>query len=84
MPLVVAKALPQEIQLRRLLLPVGEHNVQIQMQNSAGQMVDVIDEKVTIKPKQSSFTIKHWNAPVSKITKQKPGSKLEIGKTGDN
>ena len=76
--------LPQEIKLKRLLLPVGEHDVQIQMQNSAGQIVDVMDEKVIIKPKQASFIIKHWNAPVSKISKQKPGSKLEISKEGDN
>ena len=76
--------LPQEIQLRRLLLPVGEHNVQIQMQNAAGQIVDVIDEKVIIKPKQSSFIIKHWNTPVAKISKQKPDSKPGISKAGDN
>ena len=76
--------LPQEIELRRLLLPVGEHDVQIKMQNVAGQIVDVIDEKVIIKPKQSSFIIKHWNTPVPKISKQKPDSKLEISKAGSN
>lgn len=72
--------LPQEIELRRILLPVGEHQVQIQMLNTAGRVVDVIDEKVTIKAKQSSFVIKHWNTPVPKIRKQKPDSKLEISK----
>ena len=76
--------LPQEIKLKRLLLPVGEHDVQIQMQNSAGQIVDVIDEKVIINPKQASFVINHWNAPVSKISKQKTDSKLETGKAGVN
>ena len=63
--------LPQEIELRRLLLPVGEHSVQIKMQNSAGQIVDVMGEKITIKPGQSSFLIKHWNAPIAKTAKQK-------------
>ncbi len=63
--------LPQEIQLQRILLPVGEHQIKIQMINVAGQVVDVIDEKVIIKPKQSSFVIKHWNTPVLKKVKSK-------------
>ena len=58
--------LPQEIRLQRVLLPVGEHQVQIQMVNVAGQVVDVINEKIIIKPKQSSFVIKHWNTPIPK------------------
>lgn len=62
--------LPQEIQLQRILLPVGEHDIQIQMQNAAGQVVDVINEKVSIKPKQISFIIQHWNTPVPKVTKK--------------
>jgi len=62
--------LPQEIQMKRILLPVGEHQVTVQMLNVAGQVVDVIDERVVIKPKQSSFVIKHWNTPVQKINKQ--------------
>ncbi len=58
--------LPQEIQLQRVLLPVGERQLQIQLLNAAGQIVDVIEEKVVIKPEQSSFVIKHWNTPVPK------------------
>ncbi len=58
--------LPQEIELKRIVLPVGEHNVQIQMKNVAGQTVDVMNEKVVIKPKQTSFVIKHWNTPIPK------------------
>ena len=61
--------LPQEIQLKRILLPVGEHQLQIQMLNAAGHMVDIIDEKVMIKPGQPSFVIKHWTAPVQKKSK---------------
>jgi hypothetical protein len=62
--------LPQEIELRRIRLPVGEHQIQLQMLNTAGQIVDVMDEKVTIKPRQTSFVIQHWNTPVAKPVKQ--------------
>ena len=55
--------LPQEIQLQRIQLPVGEHQVNIQMVSSAGQTVDVMNERIIIKSRQSSFVIKHWNAP---------------------
>ena len=58
--------LPQEIQLQRVLLPVGKHQLQIELVNAAGRVVDVIDETVVIKPEQSSFVIKHWNTPVPK------------------
>lgn len=61
--------LPQEIQLKRILLPVGEHQLQIQMLSATGQVVDIIDEKVMIKPGRLSFAIKHWSAPVQKQTK---------------
>ena len=62
--------LPQEIQLQRILLPVGSHPVQLQLLNAAGGVVDVIDETVEIKPERSSFIIKHWNAPVRKKAAQ--------------
>ncbi len=62
--------LPQEIQLQRIRLPVGEHQLSIQMKNAAGQVVDVMNEKVMIKPKQSSFVIKHWNAPKVRLSTQ--------------
>ena len=58
--------LPQEIQLQRILLPVGQHQIRIQMTNVAGQVVDVMEETVEIKPKNISFVIKHWNTPVPK------------------
>ncbi|MEN8712168.1 MAG: hypothetical protein ABF326_08230 [Arenicellales bacterium] len=58
--------LPQEIQMQRVLLPVGEHTIQIQFLNAAGMVVDVIEEKVSIKPRRQSFLIKHWNTPVPK------------------
>jgi hypothetical protein len=49
-----------------VLLPVGEHTIQIQFLNAAGVVVDVIEEQVSIKPKRQSFVIKHWNTPVPK------------------
>ncbi len=55
--------LPQAIQLQRIRLPVGEHQMDIQMKNSAGKIVDVMRESVIIKSKRSSFVIKHWNTP---------------------
>ncbi len=58
--------LPQQIQLQRVLLPVGEYPLQIELVNAAGRVVDVIEETVVIKPEQSSFVIKHWNTPVPK------------------
>jgi hypothetical protein len=70
--------LPQEIQLQRVLLPVGEYTVQLQLLDPAGQVADIIEEKVAIRPNQSSFVIKHWNTPVPK---KKPGSG-KMAKTG--
>lgn len=61
--------LPQEIQFKRILLPVGEHQVKIQMLNMAGNVVDVMDEKVVLGSEQPAFVIKHWVAPVSKKVK---------------
>ena len=57
--------LPQEIQLQRINLSAGEHQLRIQMLNTAGRVLDVINEKVLIKAGQTSFVIKHWNAPIS-------------------
>ena len=62
--------LPQEIQLQRIRLPVGEHQLSIRMKSSSGQVVDVMNEKVIIKPEQSSFVIKHWNAPKVRLPVQ--------------
>lgn len=63
--------LPQEIQLQRIRLPIGLHQIKLQLSNTAGVVVDVIDETVTIKPQRSSFIIQHWNAPrPKKVTKQ--------------
>lgn len=70
--------LPQEIQLQRVLLPVGEHRVQLQLLGPAGQVADIIEETVAIRPRQSSFVIRHWNTPVPK---KKPALG-KVAKTG--
>ncbi|VAW53110.1 hypothetical protein MNBD_GAMMA06-1970 [hydrothermal vent metagenome] len=59
--------LPQEIQLQRVVLPVGEYPLRIELMNAAGRVIDVIEEMVVIKPEQISFVIKHWNTPIPKI-----------------
>lgn len=58
--------LPQAIELQRIRLPVGEHELKIKMLNAAGHAVDEIRETVRIKPGKISFLIKHWNTPVPK------------------
>jgi len=58
--------LPQEIQLQRIRLPVGEYQLQIELLNTANRVADVIEQTVTIKSGQTSFVIKHWNTPVPK------------------
>ena len=62
--------LPQEIQLQRMVLPVGKHPVEIQLLGADGLVIDVINETVTIKSKRSSFVIKHWITPVAKRSNQ--------------
>jgi hypothetical protein len=66
--------LPQEIQLKRIVLPAGEYPVQIEMKNAAGVTVDVIEDKVDIEPGKRSFYIRHWSAPIAKINKNKPAA----------
>ena len=63
--------LPQEIQMVRTPVPVGTNPVRIEMVNSAGRVVDTINEVVTIRPGQRSFIIKHWIAPVPPTAMQK-------------
>jgi hypothetical protein len=60
--------LPREIQMARVMLPAGEHDVRIEIVNPTGAVVDVIDVGVTISPKQHSFLTRHWIAPVPVAT----------------
>jgi hypothetical protein len=56
--------LPQEIELQRIRLPVGEYNVAVQMVAGTGSVVDSMRQQVIIKPRSQSFVIRHWVAPV--------------------
>ena len=56
--------LPKEIQIARVVLPVGTHDVSIEIVNAAGRVVDVVDASVNIAPMQHSFITRHWVAPV--------------------
>jgi hypothetical protein len=66
--------LPKEIQMARVMLPAGEHDVRIEIVNPAGAVIDVIDAGVTISPMQHSFLTRHWIAPVP-VAKPKASSK---------
>jgi hypothetical protein len=56
--------LPQEIQMTRVILPVGTTDVSIDIVNAAGRVVDSIDASVKIMPRRRSFLTRHWIAPV--------------------
>lgn len=56
--------LPQVIQMARVVLPVGQQDVSIDIVDAAGRVVDSIDASVKILPRQHSFLIRHWVAPV--------------------
>ena len=56
--------LPQEIQITRVVLPVGQQDVSIEIVNAAGRVIDSIDTSVNILPRQHSFLTRHWIAPV--------------------
>ncbi|MGB5395538.1 MAG: hypothetical protein WBN96_00175 [Gammaproteobacteria bacterium] len=60
--------LPQEIQLTRLLLPEGQHQVNIEMVNAAGRVVDSMQQTVTIKSGQRTLLSEHWVAPAPVIS----------------
>jgi len=55
--------LPQEIQVARLVLPKGTQNVQIEMFNSAGVLVDTVSKVVDVKSGERVFISEHWTHP---------------------
>jgi uncharacterized protein len=56
--------LPQQFELARIALPAGEYNVAIELLNSAGYIVDVIYEDVTVEPGAVTVINKRWTSPV--------------------
>jgi len=57
--------LPQEIQLARVRLPPGRHQVSIEIINAAGGVIDSIDTPVTVQPGRLEFLTRHWVAPIT-------------------
>ena len=55
--------LPQEIQLTRLLLPEGQHQVNIEIINAAGRVIDSMQQTVVINSGQRVLLCEHWIAP---------------------
>ncbi len=56
--------LPQQIQMARVMLPVGQQQVSIELVNAAGRVVDSIDATIDVKPQQRTFLTRHWMAPI--------------------
>ena len=50
--------------MTRVVLPVGQQDVSIEIVNAAGRVIDSIDTSVNILPRQHSFLTRHWIAPV--------------------
>ena len=56
--------LPQEIQVIRVRVPAGQHDLVIEMRNAAGYTVDTIRRSVNVPAGGSAVTSAHWVAPV--------------------
>ena len=56
-------SLPRTIQLTRIKLPTGSHDVNIQIYNASGNLVDTISKRVTVKPGKTAFLTERWVAP---------------------
>ena len=67
--------LPQEIQMTRVFLPQGQHNVSIDIMGPAGNVVDTIRKKVNIKAGAKSIIFERWTAPKLQLTKSTVASK---------
>lgn len=56
--------LPQEFELARIDLPQGNYVIAIELVNSAGYIVDVMYENVSILKGRTAVISKHWTAPM--------------------
>ena len=59
--------LPQEIQMSRQALSSGKYQLDIEMVNNAGFVVDRMTDEVEIKSGKVTFIFKHWVSPRVKI-----------------
>lgn len=60
--------LPQEIQLSRVYLPEGTHQVKMEVIGQTGAVIDTYDVPVTIKAGRKTIVSEHWTAPRPLIT----------------
>lgn len=56
-------SLPQTIQLTRVNLPAGQHDVSIEIHNSSGGLVDTISKSVTVQSGKIAFVTDRWVVP---------------------
>jgi uncharacterized protein len=56
--------LPQQIQLGRVLLPAGEHNLKVEVIGAGGVLRDTINMSVNIKAGRKTILNQYWTAPV--------------------
>lgn len=66
--------LPQEIQLGRVLLPAGSHEVRMDVIGMGGVIVDSYTIPVTIKAGRKTIISEHWTAPRPVIEPQAVGN----------
>lgn len=55
--------LPQTIQMARVRLPEGNHDITIEIYNASGMHVDSIKKDVYVKSGKIAFLTEHWVAP---------------------
>lgn len=60
--------LPQEIQLGRVYLPEGTHQVKMEVIGQTGAVIDTFDLPVTIKAGRKTIVSEHWTGPRPLIT----------------
>ena len=61
-------SLPQTIQLTRVNLPAGQHDVNIEIHNASGSLVDTIRKKVTVQSGKTAFLTERWVVPNMSMT----------------
>ena len=61
--------LPQEIQIARLLLPAGQHDVKLEVIGSDGIVADTIELSASIKSGEMTILSEHWTAPRPAVNK---------------
>ena len=66
--------LPQEIQIARIFLPEGRHELKIDVFTPSGAMVDSLDQTVDIKKAEKTIISQFWSAPKRRFPLSTPVS----------